>query len=176
MITAIGDVMRECYKRGWITTRDGNCSVRRKGELKIAITPSAVRKNIIHPESVLRIKIAPGSNSRLILDKSSSPSGELEMHWQLLQNTKKTRCVLHVHSTNIVAAMYAGWDLQVLAEDFPEVFRYTRVGPNVPKLPAISQALADKTSIAFGLKRDGSLEYEVVGQANHGVCAVGKTP
>ena len=89
MITAIGDVMRECYKRGWITTRDGNCSVRRKGELKIAITPSAVRKNIIHPESVLRIKIAPGSNSRLILDKSSSPSGELEMHWQLLQNTKK---------------------------------------------------------------------------------------
>ena len=176
MITAIGDVMRECYKRGWITTRDGNCSVRRKGELKIAITPSAVRKNIIHPESVLRIKIAPGSNSRLLMDKSSSPSGELEMHWQLLQNTKKTRCVLHVHSTNIVSAMYAGWDLQVLAEDFPEVFRYTRVGPNVPKLPAISQALADRTSAAFGLQKNGSLEYDVVGQTNHGVCAVGKTP
>ena len=30
MITAIGDVMREAYKRNWITTRDGNCSLRKK--------------------------------------------------------------------------------------------------------------------------------------------------
>lgn len=29
MITAIGDVMREAYKRNWITTRDGNISIRR---------------------------------------------------------------------------------------------------------------------------------------------------
>lgn len=27
MLTAMGDVMREAYRRGWITTRDGNVSV-----------------------------------------------------------------------------------------------------------------------------------------------------
>jgi L-fuculose-phosphate aldolase len=71
--------------------------------------------------------------------------------------------------------MYAGLDLNEVAKDFPEVFRYTRVGPNVPKLPAISQELADQTSLTLGL-RDGVVKYDIVGQANHGVCAVGRNP
>ncbi len=31
MLTAMGDVMREAYKRNWITTRDGNVAARFKG-------------------------------------------------------------------------------------------------------------------------------------------------
>ena len=172
MITAIGDVMRECYKRGWITTRDGNCSLRRTGENKIYITPSGVRKNLIHPEFVESLRI---HNDEVVVNDGECPSGELEMHWQLLKDAKKTRCVLHVHSTNIVAAMYAGWDLKNMALQFPEIYRYTKVGPNVPVVPAISMALADETSRAFGLK-DGILQYDVVGQGNHGVCSVGQNP
>ena len=172
MITAIGDVMRECYKRGWITTRDGNCSLRRTGDNKIYITPSGVRKNLIHPEFVESLRI---HNDEVVVNDGECPSGELEMHWQLLKDAKKTRCVLHVHSTNIVAAMYAGWDLKSMALQFPEIYRYTKVGPNVPVLPAISQALADETSRALGLK-DGKLQHDVVGQGNHGVCAVGQNP
>ena len=172
MITAIGDVMRECYKRGWITTRDGNCSLRRSDDNKIYITPSGVRKNLIHPEFVESLRI---HNGEVVVNDGACPSGELEMHWQLLKDAKKTRCVLHVHSTNIVAAMYAGWDLKSMALQFPEIYRYTKVGPNVPVLPAISQALADETSRAFGLK-DGILQYDVVGQGNHGVCSVGYNP
>lgn len=30
MLTAIGDVMRRVYERGWITTRDGNISMRKR--------------------------------------------------------------------------------------------------------------------------------------------------
>ena len=172
MITAIGDVMRECYKRGWITTRDGNCSLRRTGDNKIYITPSGVRKNLIHPEFVESLRI---HNDEVVVNDGECPSGELEMHWQLLKDAKKTRCVLHVHSTNIVAAMYAGWDLKSMALQFPEIYRYTKVGPNVPVLPAISPALADESSRAIGLK-DGELQYDVVGQGNHGVCAVGQNP
>ena len=175
MITAIGDVMRESYSRGWITTRDGNCSLRRTGESKIYITPSGVRKTLIHPEFVECLQISPAPDYYLSVDADENPSGELEMHWQLLKDAKKTRCVLHVHSTNIVAAMYAGWDLKSMALQFPEIYRYTRVGSNVPVLPAISQELADATSKALGLK-EGELEYDVVGQGNHGVCAVGKDP
>ena len=172
MLTAIGDVMRECYKRGWITTRDGNCSLRFDGENKIYITPSGVRKKLIHPEFIESLVIRDG---KLHLQADENPSGELEMHWQLLSGATDTRCVLHVHSTNIVAAMYAGWDLKNLAAQFPETYRNTRVGSNVPLVAAVSQILADETSKAFGLQ-GGKLEYDIVGQTNHGVCAVGTDP
>ena len=174
MLTAIGDVMRECYRRGWITTRDGNCSVRKTKDNKIYITPSGVRKNLVHPEYIERIKILEGGEF-LKIEEGENPSGELEMHWQLLKNARSTRCVLHVHPTNIVAAMYAGWDLEKMSKQFPEVHRYTRVGPNVPVLPAVSQELADATSKSFGLV-GGSVIYDVVGQGNHGVCAIAANP
>lgn len=172
MVSEICEIMEESYKRGWITSRDGNCSLRFQDEDEIFITPSGVRKNKILPSQIISIKVAEGN---LILPENIKPSGELEMHWQLLKDTSGTRCVLHLHPTNIVAAMYAGLDLNEVAKDFPEVFRYTRVGPNVPKLPAISQELADQTSLKLGL-RDGVVKYDIVGQANHGVCAVGRNP
>lgn len=170
MITAMGDVMREAYKRGWITTRDGNCSLRRKGTDRLYITPSGVRKVTIIPETIVGIPIFDG---KLVLD-SLNPSGELEMHW-MLQRENKTRCVLHLHPTNIVAAMYAGYDLHELANEFPEVHRYTRVGRNVKKLPAISPELASSTYFQM-TDPTGKLICDVVGQANHGATAVGKHP
>jgi ribulose-5-phosphate 4-epimerase/fuculose-1-phosphate aldolase len=170
MITAMGDVMREAYKRGWITTRDGNCSLRRKGTDKLYITPSGVRKVTIIPETIVRIPIF---DNKLVLD-SLNPSGELEMHW-MLQKEDRTRCVLHLHPTNIVAAMYSGLDLHELAKDFPEVHRYTRVGRNVPTLPAVSPELASSTYFQM-TDPSGSLICDVVGQANHGATAVGKHP
>ncbi len=172
MITAIGDVMRECYKRGWITTRDGNCSLRRKDDDKIYITPSGVRKNIIYPELVQKIPII---NNELSLNEGTNPSGELEMHWQLLQSAPITRCVLHVHPTNIIAAMYAGYNLDALSKEFPEIYRYTHVGPNVPILPAVSNELANATSTCLGIE-NGKIKFDIVGQANHGACSVGKNP
>lgn len=172
MITAIGDVMRECYKRGWITTRDGNCSLKRKNDNKIYITPSGVRKNIIYPELVQKIPII---NNELHLKDDVNPSGELEMHWQLLQSSPVTRCILHVHPTNIIAAMYAGYSLDILAKEFPEIYRYTHVGPSVPILPAVSNELANATSASLNIK-DGQIKFDIVGQANHGACSVGKNP
>ena len=61
MLTAMGDVMREAYKRNWITTRDGNISLKRKNSNILYITPSGVRKTIIHPESIVKMKIVEGS-------------------------------------------------------------------------------------------------------------------
>ena len=57
MITAMGDVMREAYIRNWITTRDGNISLKRKNSNLLYITPSGVRKTIIHPESIVKMKM-----------------------------------------------------------------------------------------------------------------------
>lgn len=166
MLTAIGDVMRRCYERGWITTRDGNISLRRGNYMYI--TPRGVRKTIIHPEHVVKLDINA--------DISELPvSTEFHMHHNLLISKKSTMSVVHIHPTHVVAAIMAGWDLQTLACQFPEISRYTKVGPSVPFLPAGSIDLANYTSNNF---RDdnGKIIYDIVGQANHGVCAIGKNP
>ena len=170
MIPAIGDVMRDAYKRGWITTRDGNISLRRRGTDTLYITPTGVRKATIIPETIIRMPIV---NNKLVVDEYKA-SGELDMHW-LLQRENRTRSVVHLHPTYIVAAMYAGLDLHELAKEFPEVHRYTKVGRNVPVLPATSNELAVATHEKM-MTEDGILKCDIVGQAQHGVCAVGKHP
>ena len=81
---------------------------------------------------------------------------------------------MHLHPTNIIAAMYAGWDLQELAQDFPEVSRYTRVGASVPVLPVTSPELAAATFNT--MTHDNIIVYDIVGQAAHGVCSIGPNP
>ena len=43
-------------------------------------------------------------------------------------------------------------------------------------MPALSRELADATADCFGLGKDGALAFDIVGQANHGVCAVATDP
>ena len=182
MITAMGDVMRRAYEKGWITTRDGNISLRRSGTETMYITPSGWRKTIIHPEHMVKVRMYDDFVE--ILDKHAKPSGELEMHILLQKQHKQTRAVVHLHPTNIIAAMYAGWDLQNLASQFPEVSRYTRVGPTVPVLPVTSTELAAATWKAFtapehnrfAQSNQPRVRYDIVGQAAHGVCAIGPNP
>lgn len=179
MLTAIGDVMRRCYEKGWITTRDGNISLRKAKSFNFYITPSGVRKTIIHPESIVKGKITLDQDGKRVYSFPAGvkPSGEVEMHFLLQKdNFEYTRSVLHVHPTHVIACMYRGFDLQKICKDFPEIYRYTKVGPSVPVLPVTSQVLADATVKALGLKSDGSLEFDIVGQANHGVCAVARDP
>ena len=110
MITAMGDIMREAHRRGWITTRDGNISLRRRGSKHMYITPSGWRKTILFPEHMIKIEICP---SGLIIPEGVKPSGELDMHSYLQRDAVGTRAVVHLHPTNIIAAMYVGanpWD------------------------------------------------------------------
>jgi L-fuculose-phosphate aldolase len=173
MLTAMGDVMREAYKRGWITTRDGNCSVRMKNRPYLYITPSGVRKTIIHPESIVKIKI---ENEELQLENHMNPSGELWMHWFLLRDKKETLSVLHLHPTHCVAAMYAGYNLCDIITPFPEVYRYTKVGPNVPAVQATSMDLAEQTYEKMCVDLTCNKRYDIIGQEGHGVCAIAKNP
>ena len=92
MLTAIGDVMRRVYERGWITTRDGNISMRKREGRYLYITPSGWRKTIVHPEHVVRIEIVKESQTgeqTLKVREGQHPSGELWMHWNLQQPEKK---------------------------------------------------------------------------------------
>ena len=169
MLTAMGDVMRRAYDKGWITTRDGNISLCRRNSKILYITPSGWRKTILHPEHIMKAKITPAGCEILSKNPDDKPSGELDMHLLLQRYNKRCRAVVHLHPTNIIAAMYAGWNLQELSSEFPEVSRYTRVGPTVPVLPVTSPELAEATFEAFTNREDtGSniLKFDIVGQAN----------
>ncbi len=169
----MGDVMRQAYEKGWITTRDGNISLCRRNSKTLYITPSGWRKTIIHPEHIIKVQMTPAGCT---IPKGTTPSGELDMHIRLQRFHKPTRAVVHLHPTNIIAAMYAGWDLQELAAEFPEVSRYTKVGPSVPVMPVTSVELAFSTHHAMKESDSNILKYDIVGQKNHGVCAVGSNP
>ncbi len=173
MLTAIGNVMRRLYERGWITTRDGNCSLRRSGSNILYVTPSGWRKTILHPEHMVKLEF--GEDRELLVPEGSNPSGELHMHGLLQRDAPSTRAVVHGHPTHVVAALYRGFDLHAIATGFPEIFRYTRVGRSVPPLPATTRELGDATALALGLK-DGKVDFDIVGQANHGVCSVAGDP
>lgn len=178
MLTSIGDIMREAHHRGWITTRDGNISVRRQN--KFYITPSGVRKTIIYPEHIVKIEILDDGTPKP-RNAVGRPSGELGMHWKLQTtdfDSTSCRAVVHLHPTYTIAAMHRGFDLQKISFEFPEVSRYTKVGPTVRVLPVTSDILARETHNAMTSYRPDEiyLAYDIVGQAGHGVCAIGKSP
>ncbi len=133
----------------------------------------------MHPEHVVRLEIIidPATGLRVLkVTELQKPSGELWMHWNLQRDSKRTRTVVHVHATHVVAAIYAGLALQAVSAEFPEISRYTRVGRSVPLLPALSRELADVTAECVNVRKDGTLEFDIVGQSNHGVCAVAMDP
>ncbi len=169
----MGDVMREAYKRNWITTRDGNCAVRIKDSNIIHMTPSGVRKILICPEMICRVILGEELNFQNNMNLNAT--GEWEMHYLILKDASTTTATVHLHPPNIVAAMYAGWELSEMVKPFPEVFRYTRVGANVAAWDALSKELASDTSEKLGME-NGIRKFDIVGQANHGVTAVGKNP
>jgi L-fuculose-phosphate aldolase len=106
------------------------------------------------------------------------PSGELPMHMALQSKIDtEVRVVLHFHPTYTVAAMYAGIQLPDLLKEFPELSRYTSVGPNVPIIPPITKELADACVKNIGYHPvAGTVKYNIVGMDRHGVVAVDTSP
>ena len=120
-------------------------------------------------------------NGELIIPNGAKPSGELHMHYLIQRFASKTRAVLHVHPTHVIAAMYAGWDLQEVAKQFPEISRYSKVGPDVPVLPVTSEILGSVTyehlsKLSLLSSPEDCIIYDIVGQDRHGVCAVAGDP
>lgn len=189
MLDTICDVLKDAYKRDWISTRDGNCSFRRKDDEYLYITPSGVRKQHLNAELIFKLKFKddyktnsePWDNLERVEDDYQKkliglePSGELPLHALLQRIVPENRIVLHLHPTYIVAAMYAGLNLQEIAKAFPEINRYTRVGPSVPIIPPISKELGFAAIRALNLdEKTGQVDYDIIGLDRHGIIAIGK--
>lgn len=193
MLETICDILVDAYKRNWITSRDGNVSIRHHDRDHFYITPSGVRKQTLQPDQFKKIGIETGyygqpprrSYSSQVLpytDISANlrPSGELPLHFglqrELGQHRNEIRVVVHVHPTYCIAAMHAGIDLSTISEAFPELNRYTRVAPTVGDVPPISQELADECHKNLQLDDAGNIAYDIVGIKGHGVVAIDTSP
>ena len=184
MLETICDVMLDAYKRNWITSRDGNVSIRHHDRDHFYITPSGVRKQTLQPDQFKKIRIVGSMlwEEQPYTDISSNlkPSGELPLHLGLQrkmgQHRDEVRVVVHLHPTYCIAAMHAGIDLSTVSAEFPELNRYTRVAPNVGDVAPISQELADQCHTMLQLDNEGNIAYDIVGIKGHGVVAIDTTP
>jgi len=185
MLETICEVLEDAYKRNWITSRDGNVSIRHHDRDHFYITPSGVRKQTLQPDQFKKIGISIDNSYWMDLkytDISSNlkPSGEIPLHFGLQkhmgQHSGDVRVVVHVHPTYCIAAMHAGIDLSTISSAFPELNRYTKVAPNVGDVPPISQELADRCHENLQLDAQGNIAYDIVGIKGHGVVAIDSSP
>lgn len=187
MLDTICDVMKAAYDKNWISTRDGNASFRRRNENFLYVTPSGVRKYHMNAEMLIKLKLDSNPEAKFGVDITRvtdeyqekiiglKPTGELPLHILLQKNLPENRVILHLHPTYIIAAMYAGLDLQQIASQFPEINRYTRVGPTVPIVPPISEELAYSAIKAFNLNAEtGEIDSDIIGLEQHGIIVVAK--
>jgi ribulose-5-phosphate 4-epimerase/fuculose-1-phosphate aldolase len=169
----ICDIMHTAYERNLITMRDGNCSFRIKDDNRLFITPSGVKKSQIKPS--MFVELVFDDEEHIDIQKareSGKASGEIMMHYLLQQHfngNEESRCVLHLHPTYTVSTIYANLNIIDVVRDFPEFFRYTRVGKTVDAYPALSDDLATNTYNSL-------MQNNIVGQKNHGVTALDATP
>lgn len=193
MLETICDILVEGYRRNWITSRDGNVSIRHHDRDHFYITPSGVRKQTLQPDQFKKIGIRPGYYGQpprleyhwqelpyTNISAELQPSGELPLHFglqkELGQHAGEVRVVAHLHPTYCVAAMHRGIELSQLARDFPELARYTSVARNVGDVPPISQELADRCHENLELDSQGNIAYDIVGIKGHGVVAIDTSP
>ena len=187
MLETICDILKDAYARNWITSRDGNISIRHHDRDHFYITPSGVRKQTLQPDQFKKIGLMNTGTETICkilpytaISSELQPSGELPLHFGLLkelgQHSNDIRVVVHVHPTYCVAAMHAGINLNELVTHFPELGRYTRVAPNVGDVPPISEELATQCHTNLGLDSEGNIAYDIVGIKGHGVVAIDTTP
>lgn len=193
MLETICEVLKDAYSRNWITSRDGNVSIRHHDRDHFYVTPSGVRKQTLQPDQFKKIKILRHINSGTgvgvfsygleemgytDISKNLRPSGELPLHFglQKVMGEGDVRVVMHLHPTYCVAAMHKGIDLGTISQSFPELNRYTKIASNVGDVAPLSEELASNCFKNLKLDYNGNMEYDVVGIKGHGVVAIDSSP
>ena len=122
MLETICDTLVEAYRRNWITSRDGNVSIRHHDRDHFYITPSGVRKQTMQPDQFKKIKLIDKISSippflsksweeEFYTDISANlePSGEIPLHFGLQRamgqhsNEKLTSCTVSIDTNQLPA-------------------------------------------------------------------------
>ncbi len=186
MIETCCQLMVEAYEKGLMTSRDGNVSIRFRGDNHFWLSPTNIRKHTLQPDQFKKLALYLSDTKTAVelpytdISKCLKPSGEFPIHYLLQKHLPlncESRVVMHVHSTYTVAAMEAGIKLETLKNRFPEIARYTKVAPSTTEVPPISWDLALACTEKLNLDSvTGAVDYDIVGIKNHGVVSIDVTP
>lgn len=160
--TAIADVCRKLYERGYLVATSGNVSVR--NEKNILITPRATRKDKMTADMIVECDAEGkprGESSPSKMGTVPSPSTEIEMHLEVYRQRKDINAAIHAHPPYCTACSLASISLTEML--LPELAIYIGPVPTVPyatpgtrELPeALKPYLPDHN--AFLLMRHGVL-------------------
>lgn len=121
-------VGRSLFERGYVHATAGNISVRLGGDQGYLITPTDACLGFLQPERLARV--AP-DGTPLGGDRASKT---LALHRRIYDSEPEASCVIHTHSTHLVALTLAGvWSAQDIV---PPITPYyvMKVG-HVPLIP-----------------------------------------
>jgi ribulose-5-phosphate 4-epimerase/fuculose-1-phosphate aldolase len=93
-------VARSLFERGYVHATAGNISVRLDDGF--LITPTDACLGFLDPERLARVA-ADGTHT-----SGDRPSKTLVLHRRIYESDSTARCVIHTHSTNLVALTLAG--------------------------------------------------------------------
>jgi L-fuculose-phosphate aldolase len=105
--SAICEIGKLCYAKGFIVGADGNLSVRLNDET-VLITPAGAMKGFLQPEQLAHIDM-----QGRVLDNGPRCSTEAGIHLVSYRERSDVRAVLHCHPPHAVALTLAGIDMQI---------------------------------------------------------------
>lgn len=175
----ISEIFEDFYKKGYITARDGNACVKIKDGLYL-ITASGVRKDKLNEfiyvnDYGTKVDLFKGHGPiNDVSEDRGKPSIETMTHLKALIGSNKSASI-HVHSPKTVALFKAcemvGKTRELesdLTTQWPELFRYTRLGGTVGLWPPGSKELHEGVERSF---KPGEVDICVL--QGHGVVATG---
>lgn len=105
--SAICEVGKLCYSKGFIVGADGNLSAR-TSDGTVLITPAGAMKGFLQPEQIAHIDM-----QGRVLDDGPRCSTEAGIHLVSYRERPDVRAVLHCHPPHAVALTLAGIDMQI---------------------------------------------------------------
>lgn len=168
----IQEHMKWFFDNGYITNRDGNIVTRYDipslPSVAFIQTKSGVDKAQMTGDDLILVN----HGGDALPGYSGHPSIETKAHVQALDHTGKS-CSIHVHSPKTTALFTAfgskTGELEIhLNNDWPELFRYTRIGKTVDQLIPGSDFLHKAVGDQFKIKGVDAIVLK-----GHGVFQVG---
>ncbi|MCS7215916.1 MAG: class II aldolase/adducin family protein [Thermodesulfovibrio sp.] len=152
-------VAKKIYRRGFVTSRSGNLSIRTNNET-ILITPSSKLYESLQVSDIIEIDF-----DGKIIQGTRKPSSEYRLHIEIYRKRKDINAVIHIHSTFACIMASLNQTLPIIFDEQKnalggeiEVAQYAASG---------TEDLAKETVRALGDKKAVLL-------SKHGAVAVGK--
>jgi L-fuculose-phosphate aldolase len=151
---------RLCYKKNFLSAKDGNLSVR-TGKNFILTTATNVCKGKLIEKNLIKVDF----NGKRI-SGSGEISSEFKLHKYIYEKRKDVNAVIHTHP--VFATAFAAAGIALDKPVYPEVYIF------FGKIPLAKYATPSTDEVPASIKRFVTY-YDAILLSNHGLVTFGKT-